>query len=294
MSSFGTICGAVSGYVNVGGVDFVQLTGGRAKIGDAEFSDNPIRQVDIQPGLLFARDPITNDQMDEYIREMGDQTHALVIEDKETRQFRIVERGPEKCALAFAFGNPVLKVGANMLFGQYKYVRVVPAADRLKKLSAQEFAASDHPAVCVSWFDGVGFLDYKSHKTGRVWRFPSSGEWQAAALSGRDPEIIKFGTASGEESKLANEAQFKAGMITSSVGRFPANPWGIRGMAGNVEQWTEERGSWSTREHTWRITHGGSCYSINYLGLQTGKISQGLVTYLEYNYVGLRGAIEKL
>lgn len=65
----------------------------------------------------------------------------------------------------------------------------------------EAFLDPDKPAPFVSWFDAVGFANAQpSHTTadGQDWAFrlPTSLEWHAIALAGRDPATTKYATAS--------------------------------------------------------------------------------------------------
>ena len=108
-----------------------------------------------------------------------------------------------------------------------------------------------HPVVCVTWDDARAYAGWVNGQTGAIggtgpYRLPSEAEWEYAARAGTTspyywgseinraqtnygPEILPFApVASGAD-------RWK---YTSPVGAFPANPFGLYDMAGNVWQFT--------------------------------------------------------
>jgi serine/threonine-protein kinase len=94
------------------------------------------------------------------------------------------------------------------------------------------------PALGVSWFDAVAYCEWRSERDGCRYRLPTEREWEKAArgVDGRwypwgnrfDPSLCNM-----RDSRLP-----AAGPVP--VDEFPADisPYGVRGMAGNVRDWT--------------------------------------------------------
>lgn len=114
--------------------------------------------------------------------------------------------------------------------------------------------ADDHPAVCVSWVEATAYADWLSEKTGKKYRLPTFEEISQAAAAGTTTDYW-WGSSFQDICKYANvaDAQFKRAFpvddrklvacddgyaYTSPVTAFPANPWGLYDMAGNVWNWT--------------------------------------------------------
>jgi formylglycine-generating enzyme required for sulfatase activity len=132
----------------------------------------------------------------------------------------------------------------------------------------------DRPVIHVSWQDAHAFIDWLNRGTGRHFRLPSEAEWEYAARGGTttlywwgdepDPDKANTVTNLGRD-------HFR---YTSPVGSFPANPFGLYDMSGNVWQFAEDcrHGSFDgapTDGRPWlgnlcdsRVVRGGSYASI--------------------------------
>lgn len=138
----------------------------------------------------------------------------------------------------------------------------------------------DHPVVCVSKNDAEAYVRWLSERTGQVYRLPTEAEWEYAARAGTNTTYV-WGEREADQCRYANlgdqsgfrallqafrlagverfEALFRRTYshwascddgfgFTSPVGHFPANPFGLHDMIGNVWQivadcWYEYRGA---------------------------------------------------
>jgi formylglycine-generating enzyme required for sulfatase activity len=107
----------------------------------------------------------------------------------------------------------------------------------------------DHPAIYVSWGDALAYCEWAGV------RLPTEQEWEYAARAG-DGRVFPWGdqwdrTKANSASysvgqDLRTEAQWhvfdtkfpwKTQVMTTPVGSFPANPFGLFDMVGNVYEW---------------------------------------------------------
>ena len=112
----------------------------------------------------------------------------------------------------------------------------------------------DHPVVNVSWNDAVEYVAWLSRTLGRDYRLPSEAEWEFACRAGTtsafwngdDAESltqvanIADVTLQKKLTKYPNivfEKSSDGFAFTSPVGAFPANPFGLYDMHGNVLEW---------------------------------------------------------
>jgi len=116
-----------------------------------------------------------------------------------------------------------------------------------------------HPVMCVSWNDAQAYLQWLSQQTGKHYRLPSEAEWEYAARAGSntrypfgdDPAALckhaNIFDRSGKAAILrltgkANEpvpCDDQAG-LTTVVGMYAANAFGLHDMLGNVGEFVED------------------------------------------------------
>lgn len=97
--------------------------------------------------------------------------------------------------------------------------------------SDRGFGAGEHPVQSVSWRDATAYVTWLGEKTGRSYRLPSEAEWEYAARAGTQS---RFWWGDGTDSdKMPRGA-------TRAVSSLPENPFGLRGVAGNVREWTAD------------------------------------------------------
>src|SRR3954447_15477093 len=89
------------------------------------------------------------------------------------------------------------------------------------------------PVIFVSWDDATAYCAWLSGETGEPYRLPSEAEWEYACRAGTTTRYW-WGDAIGRE--RANYGESGKGR-TTEVGTYPANPWGLYEMHGNVWEW---------------------------------------------------------
>jgi formylglycine-generating enzyme required for sulfatase activity len=116
-----------------------------------------------------------------------------------------------------------------------------------------------HPAMCVSWNDAQAYLAWLSQKTGKHYRLPSEAEWEYAARAGSkarypfgdDPVAsCKYGNVFDRSGKAAIErltgkpreeiACDDHAELTTVVGMYAPNAFGLYDMLGNVGEFVED------------------------------------------------------
>ncbi|MFT5457807.1 MAG: sulfatase activating formylglycine-generating enzyme, partial [Myxococcota bacterium] len=95
-----------------------------------------------------------------------------------------------------------------------------------------------HPALAVDWYSAWAFAQALAADTGLPWRLPGELEWEKAArgVDGRDYPMGPYLDASWSNTRDAWEHR----STPSTVEMFPldCSVYGVRGMAGNVRDWT--------------------------------------------------------
>lgn len=191
------------------GMNFRLISAGRFEMGDEEMSHNPLHWVNLSSDFYMGSHLVTN------------------------AQFR-----------AFRAGHDSGEVQGFTLDGE------------------------DQPAVFVSWNEAEAFCKWLSEREGRVYRLPTEAEWEYCARCGRSNADSKYpwmngGTdrphagvwpPSGPAGNFADLTSFRAiggarphgfdyddgFVVTSPVGSFPPNLWGLFDMCGNAWEWCSD------------------------------------------------------
>ncbi len=112
-----------------------------------------------------------------------------------------------------------------------------------------------HPVTCVSWSGAVAYTTWLSGNTGKSYRLPSEAEWEYAARGGTTAARY-WADGLGDACRHANvgDRRLKEALgvpwpvdecddghvFTAPVGSFPANPFGLHDMLGNVWEWVSD------------------------------------------------------
>lgn len=125
-------------------------------------------------------------------------------------------------------------------FAVSKYEVTFEDYDRFTTASARAnddgWARGRRPVINVSWLEAQAYAEWLSHETGKTYRLLSEAEWEyvaRAGLSGR----MNWGENQANCGRCGSRWD---GEQTAPVGSFPANPWGLHDMLGNVWEWVQD------------------------------------------------------
>lgn len=162
-----------------------------------------------------------------------------------------------------------------------------------------------HPVVGVNWFDAVRYVRWLSEATGKTYRLPSEAEWEYACRAGTKT-AFSFGDAiTSDQANYDGNFSYNGGPRgeyrggTTPVGSYPANPWGLCDMHGNVWEWVQDvvhdnyegapadGSAWEEGgDQARRILRGGSwLYNPRYL---RSALRNGFSAVLSNDIVGFR------
>jgi formylglycine-generating enzyme required for sulfatase activity len=126
------------------------------------------------------------------------------------------------------------------------------------------FKGDNLPVEQVSYNDVQDFINKLNAQMGKTYRLPTEAEWEYAARAGTTTPFYTGNCINSEQTNYEgtgdNNCGVKIGVFketTVAVGSYPANPWGLYDMAGNVWEWTCS---------AYDKNYGGSekqCYSNN-------------------------------
>jgi len=113
------------------------------------------------------------------------------------------------------------------------------------------------PVINVTWAEADGYARWLSAVTGAAYGLPSEAEWEYAARAGTRTAYW-WGDAPGRGHANCRECGGAwDGRSTAPVGSFPANPFGLYDMNGNVWEWTAD--CWDG-DCSRRAVRGGAWY----------------------------------
>ena len=108
------------------------------------------------------------------------------------------------------------------------------------------------PVIRVSWDEAVRFCEWLTRKTGRRCSLPTEAQWEWACRAGTETPMW-YGATTDDWARFANMADATKVHTTpypkietvndgqgvpDSLGRYAANAWGLKDMAGSVAEWT--------------------------------------------------------
>jgi formylglycine-generating enzyme required for sulfatase activity len=188
----------------------------------------------------------------------------------------------------------------------------------------------DQPVVRVSWEECVRFCEKLTETTGMKFRLPSADQWEWACRAGSG-DAFWFGGVDEDFSSYENladvsladfavigvnpqpmgpenprfpyynfipQAPFDDGaMISTTVGQYQCNPWGLYDMHGNVSEWVSDAHVSgqapvsSGREADMKMVRGGSWRDRPYRGAAYSTL--GYYRWQKVVNVGFRVIMEE-
>ena len=92
----------------------------------------------------------------------------------------------------------------------------------------------NHPINCVTWKQASDCCAWQKKK------LPTEEQWEYAARGGPEGRLYPWGNAAPDGAELCS-SESKSVDGTCEVGSCPAGAFGLRGMAGNVWEWTDTK-----------------------------------------------------
>jgi formylglycine-generating enzyme required for sulfatase activity len=152
------------------------------------------------------------------------------------------------------------------------------------------------PVINVFWNDARDYASWLSQETGKPYRLLSEAEWEYACRAGTTTRY-----SWGDHPPTPEQANFGQNVSkTSEVGAYPANPWGLYDMHGNVWEWVEDvwhssyegapsdGRAWTTGDDSRRVLRGGSWDSGP--GDLRSAFRNWLNAVSRYDFIGFRVA----
>lgn len=125
---------------------------------------------------------------------------------------------------------------SEITLGQYRQFLTATRSGNLKKLPK---GGDDLPVTNVSWDDAEAYVSWLSRETGHYYHLPSASEWEYAARAGTTTSYAWGDDVGDNMANCMNCGSNLEGKL-APVRSFPANPWGLYDMHGNVWEWTKD------------------------------------------------------
>jgi formylglycine-generating enzyme required for sulfatase activity len=168
------------------------------------------------------------------------------------------------------------------------------AGAKLEKPSDQGWGRGNRPVINVNWEDAQAYIEWLNERLGLDrapsgaqdhaglkarapgYRLPSEAEWEYACRAGTTTPFSFGATISTAQANYDGYHTYGAGkkgkyrQKTMPVGSFPANPFGLYEMHGNVWEWCQDCWNndynsaptdgyaWTTGDCSLRVPRGGS------------------------------------
>ncbi len=97
--------------------------------------------------------------------------------------------------------------------------------------------ADDYPVVCVSWLDAKAYTAWLSRVSHANYRLPTEAEWQYLAAAGHSTKYW-WGNEFRPDRATCQSCPPHVPSQPTATKTFPANPFGLFEISGNVREWT--------------------------------------------------------
>ncbi len=129
---------------------------------------------------------------------------------------------------------------------QWRVVAALPKVNIDLKSDPSLFKGDNLPVDRVSWNDAQEFCARLSQMANKTYRLPTEAEWEYACRGGTTTPFYCGETISTDLANYNGNYTYGQGQKgeyrekTTEVGIFPANPFGLYDMCGNVREWCED------------------------------------------------------
>jgi formylglycine-generating enzyme required for sulfatase activity len=99
--------------------------------------------------------------------------------------------------------------------------------------------AANLPVIHINWHDAVGYCNWLTEKTARIYHLPNEAQWEFACRAGtRSPFSFGDGITPASANFLHDEYGLRVGAgRRTAVENYSSNQFGFHDLHGNVCEW---------------------------------------------------------
>lgn len=139
---------------------------------------------------------------------------------------------------------------------------------------------SHKPMVNVSWHDAQAYTRWLSEQLGANYGLPTEAQWEYACRAGTTTAYSTGDSISVDQANFSKQLYGKGAFFAGhpigyvEVGSYPANPWGLQDMHGNIFEWVQDTWhdnyahapltgdtAWEDGDPDYRVMRGGCWHS---------------------------------
>ena len=106
---------------------------------------------------------------------------------------------------------------------------------------SERFDRDTQPAVDVSWIHATRYADWLSREdAARTYALPTEAQWEYACRAGTTTAYAFGDTISPDQACYSADPPGTPRLVTTDVGSFAPNGWGLRDMHGNALEWCRD------------------------------------------------------
>ena len=159
---------------------------------------------------------------------------SFVMGSPKSEAGRGIDEGPQHKVniQSFALGK------YEVTFDEYdKFVETING----KKPDDIGWGRGQRPVINVSWNDAKAYAKWLSDQTGKQYRLPTEAEWEYGARAGTTTRYNWGDNIDCSKARYdSHYGKCENQRSTDKVGSFPANPFGLFDVHGNVWEWNQD------------------------------------------------------
>lgn len=161
-----------------------------------------------------------------------------------TEEGRYADEGPQR---QVAFEQPFALGRHEITFAEWDACAAAGECDGYRP-DDLGWGRGSRPVINVSWHDAQTFVAWLSDRTGESYRLPSEAEWEYGARAGTVTPFWTGATISTAQANYDGNDTYDAGTkgiyrartVAMDDPSFPANPFGLFHVHGNVWEWVQD------------------------------------------------------